>query len=97
MTNDKIPARLLSAVCQGKRLLGRPNTTTRHSMLKDIGKIITEVDITESFSSWAYIAHDKLAWSILINNLGSNNFKPTPDWDCTTRIEHTRAIVLFSR
>ena len=28
MSNDKIPARLLSAVCQGKRPLGRPNTTT---------------------------------------------------------------------
>ena len=82
--NNKIPARLLSAVCQGKRPLGRPNTTTRHSMLKDIGKIIPEVDNKGSFSSWAYIAHDKLAWSILINNLGSNNFKPTPEWDGTT-------------
>ena len=81
ITNDKIPARLLSAVCQGKRPLGRPNTMTRHSMLKDIEKIIPEVDNTGSFSSWAYIANDKLAWSILINNLGSNNFKPTPDWD----------------
>ena len=40
ITNDKIPARLLSAVYQGKRPLGRPNTTTRHSMLKDIEKII---------------------------------------------------------
>ena len=44
MTNDKIPARLLSAVCQGKRPLGRPNTTTRYSILKDIKKLIPEVD-----------------------------------------------------
>ena len=79
--NDKIPARLLSAVCQGKRPLRRPNTTTSNSMLKDIGKIIPEKDNTGSFSSWVDIAHDKLAWSILINNLGFNNFKPTPDWD----------------
>ena len=39
MPNNKIPARLLSTVCQGKRSLGRPNTTTRHSMLKDIEKM----------------------------------------------------------
>ena len=84
MSNDKIPARLLSVVCEGKRSLGRPNTTTRHSMLKDIGKIIPEVDFKGSFSSWAYIAHDKVAWSILINNLGSNFFKPTPEWDGNT-------------
>ena len=58
MPNNKIPARLLSAVYQGKRPLGRPNTTTRRSMLKDIGKIIPEVDNEESFSSWTYIAHD---------------------------------------
>ena len=38
MPNDKIPARLLSAVCEGKRPIGRPNITTRHSMLKDIEK-----------------------------------------------------------
>ena len=50
-------------------------------MLKDIEKIIPEVDNSESFSSWDYLAHDKLVWSILINNIGSNNFKPTPDWD----------------
>ena len=50
MPNKKNPARLLSAVCQGKRPLGRPNTTTRHAMLKDIGKIIPEVDNTGSFS-----------------------------------------------
>ena len=50
-------------------------------MLKDIGKLIPEVDNTESFSNRVYIAHNKLAWSILINNLRSNNFKPTPDWD----------------
>ena len=50
-------------------------------MLKDIEKIIPEVDNSGSFSSWAYLAHDKLVWSILINNIGSNNFKPTPDWD----------------
>ena len=41
-------------------------------MLNDVGKIIPEVDFKGSFSSWAYIAHDKVAWSILINNLGSN-------------------------
>ena len=82
MNNDKIPARLLSAVCQGKRPLGRPtNTTTRHSMLKDVEKIISELDNTGYFLSWAYIAHDRLAWSILINNLRLNNLKPTPDWD----------------
>ena len=82
MNNDKIPARLLSAVCQGKRPLGRPtNTTTRHSMLKDVEKIIPELDNTGYFLSWAYIAHDRLAWSILINNLRLNNLKPTPDWD----------------
>ena len=81
MNNDKIPARLLSTVCQGKRPLGRPNTTARYYMLKCIEKTIPEVDNVVSFSSWAYIAHDKLAWPILINNLGSNNFKPAPDWD----------------
>ena len=43
--------------------------------------IFPEVDNTGSFSSWVDIADDKLAWSILINNLGFNNFKPTPDWD----------------
>ena len=80
MPNNKIPARLLPAVYQGRRPLGGPNTTTRHSMLKDIEKIIPEVDNKGSFSSWAYIAHDKLAWSIL----GSNNFKPTPEWDGNT-------------
>ena len=42
-------------------------------MLKGIGKIIPEVDNKGSFLSWAYRAHDKLAWSILINKLGSNN------------------------
>ena len=35
MPNNKIPAILLSVVCQGKGLLERPNTTTRHSILKD--------------------------------------------------------------
>ena len=50
MNNDKIPARLLSVVCQGKRPLGRPNTTTIHSMLKDVENIIPEVDNTGSFS-----------------------------------------------
>ena len=69
MPNNKIPARLLPAVYQGRRPLGGPNTTTRHSMLKDIEKIIPEVDNKGSFSSWAYIAHDKLAWSILANFL----------------------------
>ena len=49
MNNDKIPARLLSIVCQGKRPLGRLNTTTRHSMLKDIEKIIPEVNNTGTF------------------------------------------------
>ena len=44
MPNKTIPARLLSAVCQGKRPLGRPNTTTRYSILKDIKKLIPEVD-----------------------------------------------------
>ena len=39
MPNNKTPARLLSSVCQGKRPLGIPSTTTRHSMLKDIEKI----------------------------------------------------------
>ena len=34
--NNKIPARLLSVVCQGKGPLERPNTTTRYSILKDI-------------------------------------------------------------
>ena len=86
MPNNKIPARLLSAVCQGKRPLGRgrPNTTTRHYMLKDTEKMTPEVDNKGFFLSWAYIAHDKLAWSILINNLGSNNFKATPEWDGNT-------------
>ena len=74
MSNDKIPARLLSAVYQGKRSLGRPNTSVRHFMLNDVGKIIPEVDFKGSFSSWAYIAHYKVAWQILINNLGSNFF-----------------------
>ena len=60
MNNDNISARLLSAVCQGKRPLGRPNTTSRHYMLKEIEKIIPEVDNSGSFSSWAYLAHDKL-------------------------------------
>ena len=50
MPNKTIPARLLSAVCQGERPLGRPNTTTRHAMLNDIEKIIPEVDNTGSFS-----------------------------------------------
>ena len=84
MPNNKIPARLLSAVCQGKRHIGRQKITTRHSILKDNGKIIPEVDKKGSFSSWAYIAYDKLAWSILINNLGSNNFKPITEWDGNT-------------
>ena len=52
MPNNKIPARLLSAVCQGKRLIGRQKTTTRHSILKDNGKIIPEVDNKGFFSSW---------------------------------------------
>ena len=31
-----------------------------------------------------YWSADELVWSILINNLGSNNFKPTPEWDSNT-------------
>ena len=46
-------------------------------MLNDIWNIIPGVDNKGTFSSWAYIADDKLAWSILIKKLGSNNFKPT--------------------
>ena len=49
MTNDKIPARLLSAVYQGKRSLGRTNTMITYSMLKDIENIIPEVDNTGLF------------------------------------------------
>ena len=49
MPNNKIPARLLSAVCECKRPIGRPNITTRHSMLKDIEKIIPDVDFKGSF------------------------------------------------
>ena len=45
MNNDKIPARIFSAVCQGKRPLGRPNITSRHSMLQDIKKIIPKVNL----------------------------------------------------
>ena len=58
MPNNKIPVRLLFAVYQSKRPLGRPNTTTRHSMLKDITKIIPVVDTKGYFASWAYIAND---------------------------------------
>ena len=50
MSNNNIPTGLLSAACKGKRLLGRPNTTTRHSTLKDIRKIVPEVDNKGSFS-----------------------------------------------
>ena len=35
MHHDKIPARLLSTYCSGKRSVERPNTSSRHSMLKD--------------------------------------------------------------
>ena len=69
MPNNKIPARLLSAVYQGKRSIWRPNTSVRHFMLNIVGKIIPEVEFKGYFSSWAYIAHDKLAWSILANFL----------------------------
>ena len=84
MSNNNIPTGLLSAACKGKRLLGRPNTTTRHSTLKDIRKIVPEVDNKGSFSKWANIANNILAWSILIINLGSKQLKPTPEWDDNT-------------
>ena len=50
MFNDKIAAKLLSAVCQGKGHLGRPKTMTKYSMLKYIRKVIPEVDTKGSFS-----------------------------------------------
>ena len=49
MSEEKIPARDLSAWCNLKRHVGRPNISTRFSLLQDIGKIIPNVSKDGSF------------------------------------------------
>ena len=55
----------------GKRPLGRPNITVRHSFISDIGKIISNVDPAGSFKSWTYIVFDESRRTELVNNLES--------------------------
>ena len=72
ISEEKIPARVLSAWCNLKRPVGRPNISTRFSLLQDIGKIIPNVGKDVSFRSWGHVAKDELLWSMLINNIGSS-------------------------
>ena len=60
MARNKIPARFISAFIYNKRPRRRPNTTVRHSILNNIGKIIPSVDKNGSFKTWAHIARDEL-------------------------------------
>ena len=54
-----VPARLISAFQMGKRPLGRPSITVRHSFISDIGKIISNVDPAGSFNTWTHVAFDE--------------------------------------
>ena len=49
MPRTKIPTRLLSAFCKGKRPVARPNCTTRHYFLHDIRKIIPSERLIQYF------------------------------------------------
>ena len=60
-----------------KRPLCRPNITVRHSLISDIEKMISNVDPTCSFNSWAHVAFDETRWAELVNNLQSKQ----ADWD----------------
>ena len=53
---------------------GRPNNTIRHSFLNEVSKIIPNIDQFGSFDTWAYVAHNIIHWSFLVNNL--HTFEP---------------------
>ena len=74
MTEEKIPAKVLSAWYNLKRPVCRPNISRRVSLLKDIETNISNVSKDGCFKSWEDEAKDKLLWSMLINNIGSSKY-----------------------
>ena len=81
MSQDIILVQFISASCFGKMLLGRPNISTRHSMLNNICKIIPNDDHSCSFSKWVLVVHDGLLLPFLIHNLGTEDQTFIPDCD----------------
>ena len=70
-----ISARFISVFQRNKRPIGRPNITVRHSFINDIEKIVSNVDPSGTFNSWAHIAFDEKRWTNLFKNLESKQAK----------------------
>ena len=77
MPRTKIPTRLLSAFCKGKRPVGKPNCITRHYFYMKFVKLF---HLSGSFNTLVYATYDKLTWILLNNNLKSYSFTATPEW-----------------
>ena len=95
MSEDKVPARLISAWCKKKRSLSRPITTLKHSNLDDGSKIVPTIDCDGSFDTWAHIYLDKLTRSVLINNLGHNHNYDYDKWDKDFRNNFSSSVPLI--
>lgn len=81
VSNKLAYATIRTAYYSGKRPLGRPNTSSRHLILKYVSKMIHNVDHNGSFNTLAPIKLDELSWSYVIYILGSYDNKYTPEWD----------------
>ena len=57
------PKQLLTAANRGKRNVGRPSSTTRTAMLKNIKKLFLSINDDDNIKKWSKYAHDKTLWS----------------------------------
>ena len=63
MNVKNTPKQLLTAANTGKRNVGRPPSTTRTAMLKNIKKLFPSINDDDNIEKWSKYAHDKTLWS----------------------------------
>ena len=78
------PKQLLTAANRGKRNVGRPSSTTRTAMLKNIKKLFLSINDDDNIKKWSKYAHDKTLWSWISKKSSKHAAKISYDWELPT-------------
>ena len=71
-----IPTRLLTVWCNHQRKAGRPILTNKQSMVRNIQKLIPNIDAHGTMTTWGCHALDTQHWNDLLNTLRYPSFNP---------------------